>query len=73
MLLLLKNKFSICISLVEVREGWISTTKNFFVDDQKFIGDKEMLLKFVETYYSNSPDKKINLLSNIDVSNQKLI
>ena len=30
-----------------------------------------MLLKFVETYYSNSPDKKINLLSNIDVSNQK--
>ena len=66
-----KTKFSICISLVEVREGWISTTKNFFVEDQKLKGDKEMLLKFVETYYSNSPEKKINLLSNIDVSNQK--
>ena len=41
-----KNKFSICISLVEVREGWISTTKNFFLEDQKLLADKDMFLRF---------------------------
>ena len=66
-----KNKFSICISLVEVREGWISMTKNFFLDDQKLMTDKEMLLKFIENYYSDSSDQKINLLINVNVSNQK--
>ena len=66
-----KNKFSICISLVEVRDGWISTTKNFFLEDQKLLADKAMLLKFIETYYLESNDKNINLIANLDLSSYK--
>ena len=70
-LALKKNKFSICISLVEVRNSWISTTKNFFLEDQKLLADKEMLLRFIESYYLNSDEEKINLISNIDLQNHK--
>ena len=66
-----KNKFSICISLVEVRDGWISTTKNFFLEDQKLLADKAMLLKFIETFYLNSSEKNINLITNLDLSSHK--
>ncbi|MFL2780471.1 MAG: excinuclease ABC subunit UvrC [Gammaproteobacteria bacterium] len=66
-----KNKFSICISLVEVRDGWISTTKNFFLEDQKLLADKAMLLKFIETYYLDSSEKNINLIANLDLSSHK--
>ena len=66
-----KNKFSICISLVEVRDGWISTTKNFFLEDQKLLADKAMLLKFIETYYLDSTEKNINLIANLDLSSHK--
>ena len=67
-----KNKFSICISLVEVREGWISSTKNFFLEDQKLLADKEMLLRFIESYYLNAKEKKLNLISNLDLSAHKI-
>ncbi len=67
-----KNKFSICISLVEVREGWISTTKNFFLEDQKLLSDKEMLLRFIESYYLNTKEKKLNLIANFDLSAHKI-
>ena len=70
-LALKKNKFSICISLVEVRNSWISTTKNFFLEDQKLLADKEMLLRFIESFYLNSDEEKINLISNIDLQNHK--
>ncbi len=66
-----RNKISICISLVEVRDGWISTTKNFFLEDQKLLADKAMLLKFIETYYLDSPEKNINLIANFDLSSNK--
>jgi excinuclease ABC subunit C len=67
-----KNKFSICISLVEVRDGWISTTKNFFLEDQKLLADKEMLLRFIESFYLNTKEKKLNLISNLDLSSHKI-
>ena len=67
-----KNKFSICISLVEVRDGWISTTKNFFLEDQKLLADKDMFLRFIESYYLNTKEKKINLIANFDLSNHKI-
>ena len=67
-----KNKFSICISLVEVRDGWISTTKNFFLEDQKLLADKDMFLRFIESYYLNTKEKKINLITNFDLSNHKI-
>ena len=66
-----KNKFSICISLVEVRDGWISTTKNFFLEDQKLLADKEMLLRFIESFYLNTKEKKLNLISNLDLFSHK--
>ena len=70
-LALKKNKFSICISLVEVRNSWISNTKNFFLENQKLLANKEMLLRFIESYYLNSDEEKINLISNIDLQNHK--
>ena len=70
-LALKKNKFSICISLVEVRNSWISTTKNFFLENQELLANKEMLLRFIESYYLNSDEEKINLISNIDLQNHK--
>ncbi|RPF74999.1 MAG: excinuclease ABC subunit UvrC [Rickettsiales bacterium TMED289] len=62
------DSFSICLSLVQIRDGWISATKNFFPETKNMFSNEDLLDKFITSYYFESPEKKINLLTNYKVS-----
>ena len=58
-----RNKFNCCISVLRIEDGWITSSKNFYPDSKDNISDQELLSVFLESYViDNSDRKKINLL-----------
>tara|TARA_B110000483_G_scaffold241452_1_gene324477 strand:+ start:1740 stop:3578 length:1839 start_codon:yes stop_codon:yes gene_type:complete len=62
------NNFDTCISLVKVREGWVTATKNFFPDSKKELKKETLLIEFIEANYINGKEKYINLLTFKNIS-----
>ena len=62
------DSFSICLSLVQIRDGWISATKNFFPETKNIFTNDDLLEKFIASYYFESPEKEINLLTSHKLS-----
>ena len=62
------DSFSTCLSLVQIRDGWISATKNFFPETKNMFTNEDLLEKFITSYYFESSEKEINLLTNYKIS-----
>ena len=62
-LLVKRNKYSCCLSILKIEDGWITSSKNFFPDSKDDIPDKEMLSAFLEKYVNENNNRKaINFL-----------
>ena len=64
------DSFSTCLSLVQIRDGWISATKNFFPETKNLFTNEDLIEKFIASYYFESPEKEINLLTNFNISSE---
>ena len=64
------DSFSTCLSLVQIRDGWISATKNFFPETKNMFTNEDLLEKFITSYYFQSSEKEINLLTNHKISSE---
>ena len=64
------DSFSTCLSLVQIRDGWISATKNFFPETKNLFTNEDLIEKFIASYYFESPEKEINLLTNFKISSE---
>ena len=53
------DSFSTCLSLVQIRDGWISATKNFFPETKNIFTNEDLLEKFIASYYFESLTKKL--------------
>ena len=62
------DSFSTCLSLVQIRDGWISATKNFFPETKNMFTNEDLIEKFITAYYFESSEKEINLLTNYKIS-----
>ncbi len=64
------DSFSTCLSLVQIRDGWISATKNFFPETKNMFTSEDLLEKFITSYYFESSEKEINLLTNYKITQE---
>ena len=64
------NSYDTCISLVQVRDGWVTATKNFFPDTRNDYKKESLLINFIESNYINKAEKNINLLTFKSISNE---
>ena len=64
-----KNKFSACLSVLKVEDGWINSSQNFFPNTNDNISEEELLSVFLESYVvSDKKRKEINLLFQGNIS-----
>ena len=64
-----RNKFSCCLSVLKIEDGWITSSRNFYPDSKDNLSDKALLSIFIESYVINNKErKKINLLFPGDIS-----
>ena len=56
------------MTLVQIRDGWISATKNFFPETKNTFTNEDLFEKFITAYYFESSEKEINLLTNYKLS-----
>ena len=64
------DTFSTCLSLVQIRDGWISATKNFFPETKNSFNNEDLLESFISSYYYDLPDNEINILTNNKISRE---
>ena len=70
-LVIRRNKFNCCLSVLKIEDGWITSSQNFYPDSKDNISDQELLSIFIESYVINCKSrKKINLLFQGEISNE---
>ena len=66
-----RNKFSCCLSVLRIEDGWITSSQNFYPDTKDKITDSELLSIFIEGYVIENKHRKImNLLFQGDISKE---
>lgn len=66
-----RNKFSCCLSVLRIEDGWITSSQNFYPDTKDNITDSELLSIFIESYVIENKHRKImNLLFQGDISKE---
>jgi len=66
-----RNKFSCCLSVLRIEDGWITSSQNFYPDTKDNITDSELLSIFIESYIIENKHRKImNLLFQGDISKE---
>jgi excinuclease ABC subunit C len=66
-----RNKFSCCLSVLKIEDGWITSSQNYYPDSKDNISDKELLSVFLEGYVIENKDRKtINVLLQGDLSEE---
>ncbi len=70
-LVLRRNKFNCCLSVLKIEDGWITSSQNFYPDSKDNISDQELLSVFIESYVINYKSRKeINLLFQGEISKE---
>ena len=64
------SSYDTCLSLVQVRDGWVTATKNFFPDTRNDYKKESLLINFIESNYIKKEEKNINLLTFKSISNE---
>ncbi len=58
-----RNKFNCCLSVLRVEDGWITSSQNYYPDSKDNISDEDLLSVFLEGYVIDNKRRKIiNLL-----------
>ena len=58
-----RNKFNCCLSVLKIEDSWITSSQNFYPDSKENLSDQELLSAFLESYAINNKDRTIiNLL-----------
>jgi len=58
-----RNKFNCCLSVLRVEDGWITSSQNFYPDLKDNITDQELLSVFLENYVIGNKDRRsVNFL-----------
>ena len=58
-----RNKFNCCLSVLRIEDSWITSSQNFFPDSKENVSDQELLSAFLESFVIDNKDRKtINLL-----------
>ena len=66
-----RNKFSCCLSVLRIEDGWITSSQNFYPDTKDNITDSELLSIFIESYVIENKHRKImNILFQGDISQE---
>ncbi len=62
-LVIKKNKFNCCISVLRIEDGWITSSQNFYPNSKDDLSPQELLSIFLESYViANKGRRVINLL-----------
>ena len=66
-----RNRYNCCLSVLRVEEGWITSSQNFYPDSKDDISDQELLSVFLEGYLTGFKRRKeINLLFQEELTNE---
>ena len=66
-----RNKFNCCLSVLRIEDSWITSSQNFFPDSKENVSDQELLSAFLESFVIDNKDRKtINLLFQGEISNE---
>ena len=66
-----RNRYNCCLSVLRVEEGWITSSQNFYPDSKENISDRELLSVFLEGYVTDIKRRKeINLLFQGELTNE---
>ena len=66
-----RNRYNCCLSVLRVEEGWITSSQNFYPDSKDNISDQELLSVFLEGYVTEIKKRKeINLLFQGELTNE---
>ena len=58
-----RNKFNCCLSVLRVEDGWITSSQNYYPNSKDNISDQELLSVFLESYViENKRRSTLNLL-----------
>ena len=62
-LVIKKNKFNCCISVLRIEDGWITSSQNFYPNSKDDLSPQELLSIFLESYViANKGRRVINLV-----------
>ncbi len=66
-----RNKFNCCLSVLRIEDSWITSSQNFFPDSKENVSDQELLSAFLESFVIDNKDRKtINLLFQGEISKE---
>ncbi len=66
-----RNKFNCCLSVLRIEDSWITSSQNFFPDSKENLSDQELLSAFLESFVIDNKDRKtINLLFQGEISKE---
>ena len=57
-LVLKRNKFSACLSVLKIEEGWITSSQNFYPDTNDNVSEEELMSAFLEGYIFDEKKRK---------------
>ena len=65
------NDFVNCISILEIRDGWLTNTENYFSKKDEFIFDEDLMESFLSKILIEKDLKNLTLLSDFKFKNLK--
>ncbi len=65
------NDFVNCISILEIKDGWLINTENYFSKTDKFISDEELMESFLSKILIEKNMENLTLLSDFKFENLK--
>ncbi len=65
------NDFVNCISILEIRDGWLTNTENYFSKKDEFILDEDLMESFLSKILIEKDLKNLTLLSDFKFKNLK--
>ena len=72
-LVIKKNKYSCCISILKIENGWINNSQNFYPDTKENLPVEELLSIFIERFIAKNKDRKeIHFLFNENIRKETL-
>ncbi len=63
------NDFVNCISILEIKDGWLVNTENYFSKKDEFITDEELMESFLSKILIEKNLENLTLLSNFEFKN----
>ena len=63
------NDFVSCISILEIRDGWLTNTENYFSKKDDFISDEELMESFLSKILIEKELENLTLLSDFKFKN----